>query len=163
MSADLKWNHHVDYILARARRILGVLRKLRSFLSVEASVTFCKSYIRLILEYADIVWSVLCKIQADRLERFQLRACWIILRLPQFAHTSHSHLLKILNLHTLSSRHSYRLAFLLYKISHCLAQKKKGKNTSLSWNNVHNLLHSGAHNHSTHPYSELLYISTIPF
>ena len=37
--------------------------KVRSFLSVEASVAFYKSYLRPILEYADIVWNGLCKIQ----------------------------------------------------------------------------------------------------
>ena len=47
-------------------------KKLRFFLSEEAWVASYKSYMRLILGYADIVRSGLCKIQADSLEHFHL-------------------------------------------------------------------------------------------
>ena len=100
-------------------------KKLRSVLSVAASVTPYKSYIRLILKYADIVLSGLCKTQADSLKHFRLHICQVILRLPLFLHTSHSYFLKTIHLHALSSRRSCHLALLSYKISHQLQRDPK--------------------------------------
>ena len=123
LSADLRWSCHIDFVLSRAARLLGVLKRLRSSLSMQASIAFYKLYIRPKLEYADVVWCGLSKHQADRLERFQLRIARIILNQPLYSHTSHSFLLTTLNLHTLSSRRSYHLALLSYKIKHNLAPK----------------------------------------
>ena len=88
----MKRDKHVDTVLSRARRLLGVLKKLSQRLSISALVSFYKAYIRPILEYADIVWSGLPEQQVDRLECFQLRLARIILRLPLYSHTSHSYL-----------------------------------------------------------------------
>lgn len=123
ISADLRWSHHISHILNKARRLLGVLKRLRSSLSQQGLLRFYKTYIRPILEYADIAWSGLPQCQADRLEHFQLRAARIILSKPLFSHTSHSHLLFLLNLPTLSSRRQYHLSILAFHIKNRTAPK----------------------------------------
>ena len=90
---------------------------------MQASIAFYKLYIRPKLEYADVVWCGLSKHQTDRLDRFQLRIARIILNQPLYSHISHSFRLTTLNLHTPSSRRSYYLALLSYKIKHNLAPK----------------------------------------
>ena len=92
-------------------------------LTVKASLYFYKTYIRPMIEYADVVCSYLPQSQVDRLERFQLKTARIILRLPLYSHVSHSHLLTSLNLPSLSSRRSYHLAILAYRIKKKTAAK----------------------------------------
>ena len=123
LSADLRWSCHIDFVLSRAVKSLEVLKRLRSSLSMQASIAFYKLYIRPGLEYADVVLCGLSKHQADCLERFQLRIARIILNQPLYSHISHTFLLTTLTLHTLSSRRSYPLALLSYKIKHHVAPK----------------------------------------
>ena len=85
--------------------------------------------IRLSLKYVAIAWNGLSKIQTDRLERFQLHVCRIILRLSLFSHTSHSYLLTTLNRLTLSSRCSYHLALLSYKNQPPHSSKRSGRHS----------------------------------
>ena len=111
LAANMKWDKHIDAVLSRARRLLGVLR-----LSSSASVNFYKAHLRPLLEYADIVLSNLPQQQIDQLECFQLCIARIILRLPLYSHTSHSYLLTTLNLPTLSSCRDLNLTILAFKL-----------------------------------------------
>ena len=65
LAENMKWDKHIGTVLSRARRLLGVLKKLSRYLSISVFVNFYKAYIRPIFEYADIVWSVLLQVQAD--------------------------------------------------------------------------------------------------
>ena len=42
ISADLRWSHHISHILNKARRLLGVLKRLRSSLSQQGLLRFTK-------------------------------------------------------------------------------------------------------------------------
>ena len=50
LAANMKWDKHIDTVLSRARRLLGVLKKLSHHLLISALVNFYKVYIRPILE-----------------------------------------------------------------------------------------------------------------
>ena len=115
-SADLRWTKHVDAIIMKTSRLLGVLRRIHRSLTRHALSTFYLIYIRPILEYADIAWSNLPTTQSDRLERTQRKAARIILGLSLYEPTSHSRLLSSLNWPTLSSRRKLHLAQLGYAL-----------------------------------------------
>ena len=55
LAANMKWDKDIDTVLSRARRLLGILKKLSRHPSISALVNFNKAYIRPTLEYADIV------------------------------------------------------------------------------------------------------------
>ena len=86
-AAHLPRTCHIDFILSCATKLLGVLKKLRSSLSVKALITFYQLYIQPILEYADVVWCGMSKLQADRSERFQLKIASITVSLTN--HSTH--------------------------------------------------------------------------
>ena len=117
ISSDLRWTAHVDSILAKASRLLGVLRRLRSSLSRDALCQFYIAYIRPILEYASIAWSNLTSTLATRLERLQRRAAKIILRRPLFCPSNHDEILAEIGWPTLSSRRTFHLAIFGYRLS----------------------------------------------
>lgn len=112
ISADLRWTAHVEYVLAKASRQLGVLRRLRSSLTRPALCLFYKVYTRPILEYASVSWCSLSATLCDRLERFQRRVAKIILRRPLFEHSDHDELLRKIGWSSLSSRRQLKLAVL---------------------------------------------------
>lgn len=112
ISADLRWTAQVEYVLAKASRQLGVLRRLRSSLTRPALCLFYKVYIRPILEYASISWCSLSATLSERLERFQRRVAKHILRRPMFESCDHDELLREIGWSSLSSRRQVKLAVL---------------------------------------------------
>lgn len=110
-TSDLKWTAHIDRVLAKAGRLLAVLRRL-SHLSSDAKSSFYLLYIRPQLEYADIAWSNLPQRQLDRLERFQRRAAKLVLGIPLFRPSPHGKLLADVGWPTIKSRRKLRLVLL---------------------------------------------------
>ena len=78
---DLKWQIQVDVMLKKANKRLFMLRSLKRFgFDQEELTVVYKSYVRPVIEYADVVWhSGLTYKQAGDLERIQRRACRTIL------------------------------------------------------------------------------------
>lgn len=77
----LTWEDHLNHLLSQAMPLLRSLTKLRRFqLSKNALVTYYRSHMRPILEYACPVWHPgLTKEQSNKLETIQKRALRIIL------------------------------------------------------------------------------------
>ena len=106
---DLKWQTQVDVMLKKANKRLFMLRSLKRFGFDQDKLTVVyKSYVRPIIEYADVVWhSGLTHKQAGDLEHIQRRACRTILG-RQF--TTYTESIKQCNLDRLSER----------RVDHCL-------------------------------------------
>ena len=106
---DLKWQTQVDVMLKKAYKRLFMLRALKRFGFDQDELTVVyKSYVRPVIEYADVVWhSGLTHKQACDLERIQRRACRTILG-SQF--TTYTESIKQCNLERLSER----------RVDHCL-------------------------------------------
>ena len=106
---DLKWQTQVDVMLKKANKRLFMLRALKRFGFDQDELTVVyKSYVRPVIEYADVVWhSGLTHKQAGDLERIQRRACRTILG-SQF--TTYTESIKQCNLERLSER----------RVDHCL-------------------------------------------
>jgi hypothetical protein len=80
VSADLRWDKHIDFIVSKSVSRLYFLKQLkRAGLSSSHLLHFYLTVIRPILEYASPLWHpTLTKSQAERLEAVQRRALKII-------------------------------------------------------------------------------------
>ena len=115
---NLKWDQHIQHVLTKSSRKLGMFLRFRSSLNADAMIYLFKAYIRPIIEYASISYSSLSSTLSDRLERFQRNAARICLRLPLFSPVNHSSLLHHAQLPTLSSRRKLKLALFAHSIHH---------------------------------------------
>ncbi|MEW8548105.1 MAG: reverse transcriptase family protein, partial [Candidatus Thiodiazotropha sp.] len=70
-SDNMKWNVHIESILDRASRMIGVMRKLKYVFSRRSLNQTYISFIRPVLEYASIVWDGCTVAQRDSLEKLQ--------------------------------------------------------------------------------------------
>ena len=76
---DLKWNSHIDYIIAKAAKRLYALRLLKhAGVNPHDILKVYISNVRSILEYAIQVWQDIPEYLSDRIERIQKRELKII-------------------------------------------------------------------------------------
>ena len=69
-----KWNAHIESILDRASRMIGIMRKLKYYKYVFSRCALNQTYIsfiRPVLEYASIVWDGCTVEQRNSLEKLQ--------------------------------------------------------------------------------------------
>ena len=85
--SDGKWKNHIDEIISKSSKMLGILRKLKMLLSRKCLNSMYLSFIRPILEYADIVWDGCTEIESNRLEGIQKEAARIVTGLTRSAKT----------------------------------------------------------------------------
>ena len=78
LSSDGKWENYIDDIITRCSKMLWVLRKLKMILSRKCLNSMYLSFIRPILEYADVVWDGCSEIQSKKLECIQTEAARIV-------------------------------------------------------------------------------------
>lgn len=76
MANDLRWNVYINVITQKTRKTLWYLQRNLRPTSTQVKLTDCKTNIRPILEYADVVWDPFTQnsiIQLGRVERKGLR------------------------------------------------------------------------------------------
>ena len=57
LNANLSWHSHVGNIAVKVGRRIGMLRRLRNNLTLNAPETVYKSFIRPLMEYGDSIWT----------------------------------------------------------------------------------------------------------
>ena len=77
-SQRLDWQSHIDYITQKAWSRMNLLRKLKFMLDRKSLEKTYFTFIRPILEYADIVWDNCTQQQSYLLEKIQLEASRIV-------------------------------------------------------------------------------------
>jgi len=117
LNHDLKWDHHIDQVAAKASRKLGFIRR-----NLRGAPAKCKklAYIALVrsgMEYASIIWDPHTKNNSSKLEKIQRSAVrWV--RSSYSRTASVTSMLAELKLEPLETRRRIqRLAF-MYKILH---------------------------------------------
>ena len=83
LKANLSWHSHVDNIAMKVGRRIGMLRRLRNNLTLNAAETVCESFIRPLMEYGDSIWTCCGEQNKGRLEILQKRAARVISRYPR--------------------------------------------------------------------------------
>ena len=109
----LSWNPHIDHVVSKANRMLGLIKRTCKGLDDPKTLrTLYCSLVRSNLEYCSVVWSPYTKRNIDKLERVQRRATRFILK----SDDSYDIRLKKLNLMSLEKRRSLADVTFLYKI-----------------------------------------------
>ena len=92
LSKNGNWNAHIESIIDKTSTKINLLRKFKYILDRKSLEIIYKTYIRPILEYADIVWGNTTEANDKALEDLQLAALRIITGLPRG--TSHYTILR---------------------------------------------------------------------
>ena len=111
---DLSWHEHLNNIKTKAWHRINVMRKLKFQLSRKSLQIIYFSFIRLLLEYADVVWDNCTQYEANELEKIQHEAARIVSGATKLV--SIDKLLKEVGWDTLSCRKKKHKQILFYKM-----------------------------------------------
>ena len=113
----LNFKQHAKVLIDKASKGIGVIRKLRYSIPRQALVTLYKSFIRSVLEYADVIYDQPSNGSfSDKLESVQYNAALAIT--GAIRGTSKDKLYKELGLEHLSARRWFKRLCLFHKIYH---------------------------------------------
>lgn len=115
----LSWNLHIDKVVAKANRMLGLIKRTcRDFDDRKTLRTLYRALVRSHLEYCSLIWSPYTKTNVEKLEKVQRRVTKFILK-TEDCYDSHLKKLNLLML-SLKKRRLLTDATLLYKVLHGL-------------------------------------------
>lgn len=123
LTQQLCWHRHVDYIIAKACRVLGMLRRNAKCFPLETRNLLYKTNIRPILEYACTIWDPWTVTDITKLERVQtLAARFVVQNYTRYFSASQTK--ENLGWNTLQNRRkTFRLKFL-----HSIYHNRSGLN-----------------------------------
>ena len=86
INQNMTWSDHIESLVSRANRRIGLLRRVKHLLPHHARITLYNTLILPILDYADIVWGDKDNITLmNMLQIVQNKAAKTILDLPMYA------------------------------------------------------------------------------
>ena len=119
ISADLRWNKHVDATRGAASATLGFLRRNLRISSQPVKTRAYQSYVRPKLEYASTVWDPHTKSNISKIEMVQRQSArWVLGRFHN--RSSVTDMLSLLDWRTLEMRRADSRLMRLYKMRHGL-------------------------------------------
>ena len=104
----LTFDEHITYIINKASKKLGVLRRAREYLNKSTKILLYKSLVLPHLDYCDLVYMCTKEENLQRLQQIQNCACRIILKADNYASTKTLH--SELQLPYLSQRRQIHMA-----------------------------------------------------
>ena len=116
LSNDCTWHDHLEYIKSKAWTRINVMRKLKFKLDRRSLQIIYFTFIRPILEYADVVWNNCTQYEVNELEKIQNEAARIVTGATKLV--SINSLMQETGLETLSNRRKKHKLFLFYKMQH---------------------------------------------
>ena len=78
LSSDCTWHDHLEYIKSKAWTRINVMRKLKFKLDRQSLQIIYFTFIRPILEYADVVWNNCTQYEVNDIEKIQIEAARIV-------------------------------------------------------------------------------------
>ena len=119
LSANLKWNKHIEIVCNKISKSIGILSKVRHLLPLHLTRMLYISLVEPYLNYCDIVWASADGSEIlDRILIIQKRFCRLITFSNYMTHSKPLFVrLYILPIYDLFK---YNLANYMYKIIHCL-------------------------------------------
>ncbi|MEW8548773.1 MAG: hypothetical protein AB2693_35180, partial [Candidatus Thiodiazotropha sp.] len=118
-SNDCSWHEHLEYIKAKAWSRINIMRRLKFKLDRRSLQTIYFSFIRPLLEYADVVWDNCTQYEVNDLEKIQNEAARIVSGATKLV--SINSLLLETGWETLSSRRKKHKLQLFYKMQNDLS------------------------------------------
>ena len=77
-SQDCSWHDHLELVKTKAWLRINIMRRLKFQLDRKSLQTIYISFIRFLLEYADVVWDNCTQQEANELEKIQNEAARIV-------------------------------------------------------------------------------------
>ncbi|MES9994358.1 MAG: reverse transcriptase family protein [Candidatus Thiodiazotropha sp.] len=160
-SNDCTWHDHLEYIKSKAWTRINVMRKLKFKLDRKSLQIIYFTFIRPILEYADVVWSNCTQYEINELEKIQNEAARIVSGATKLV--SINALIHECGWETLLNRRKKHKLLLFYKMQNSLSPNYLsslvpptiGNTTSYPLRNSSDLL-------TVHASSQLYYNSFLP-
>lgn len=78
LAKDGTWHEHIDFIISKAWQRVNVMRKLKFLIDRDSLNKIYTSFIRPVLEYADVVWDNCSQYELNAIEKIQLESARII-------------------------------------------------------------------------------------
>jgi hypothetical protein len=142
LSNDLTWNKHVNQVVAKSSKVLGLIKRNINISSPTIKATAYKALVRPILEYSATVWDPHTQKNIDKVEMVQRRAArWALNRYHNTS--SVTDMLQSLSWPILQLRRSEARLCMMYKMVHGLVATNIGLYT----------VPVTRHTRRTHPYS----------
>ena len=160
-SNNCTWHNHLELIKSKSWKGINIMRKLKFELDRKSLQTIYFSFIRPLLEYADVVWSNCTKYESNDLEKIQNEAARIVTGATKLV--SINSLLTETGWETLESRRKKHKLILFYKMQNglspdyliSLVPPTVGSTSSYPLRNASNL-------HTINAGSQLYYNSFLP-
>ena len=111
---DCSWHHHIDYVKEKAWSRVNAMRKLKFDFDRKSLETVYLTFIRPILEYADVVWDNCTQYEKNELDKIQNEAARIVTGTTKLV--SIRELYKEINWDTLDERRRKHKLALFYKM-----------------------------------------------
>ena len=118
-SQDCSWHDHLELVKTKAWLRINIMRRLKFQLDRKSLQTIYISFIRPLLEYADVVWDNCTQQEANELEKIQNEAARIVTGATKLA--SIQSLLSDTGWESLTSRREKHKLVLFYKMINSLA------------------------------------------
>ena len=80
LDESLSWNAHVNYLISKVGKRIGILGSTRRSISMHTAGIIYKSFILPVLDYCDTVWNCCGRTNADNIEKLQRRAARIFMQ-----------------------------------------------------------------------------------
>lgn len=119
LSEDLRWNSHISVILQKAWKRIAIMRSLKFILNRASLEKMYISFIRPILEYADVTWDNCPNYLQNAIEAVQNEAARIITGATKLCNINK--LLNDLKWETLTERRKQHKLVLFYKMVNGIA------------------------------------------
>ena len=119
MDVNLNWHHHIDVMRGKIAKRLGVLRRVRNYLTDDLTTQLYNAMVLPLFDYCDTIYGTTDQKALTKLQRLQNRGAKTILKVPM--DTSTQTVLTTLNWLPLNSRVTYHSHILMYKCLNGLA------------------------------------------
>ena len=114
ISSNLSWNKHIDVIVSKISKTVGLLSKVRHLLPNLGTRTLYMSLVEPYIGYCNIVWSQAnASVYLDKIFKIQKKYCRIITFSDFRAHSEP--LFKELNILNVYNMYKYQIALFMYK------------------------------------------------
>ena len=151
LTANMKWDQHIETILKSTSKIIGIMRKLKYNFTRKALNQIYLSYVRPILEYSCIVWNGCTTEQSNSVEKLQNEAARIVTGLTRSV--SLENLYRECGWESLQSRRSNQKLKFMYRATNDmvptyisnLIPPTVGNSSQYNLRNSHNVMTPAAH------------------
>ena len=138
ISEDMKFQKQLQTCVAKANKLLAMIRTAFTYLTKDIFLQLYKVYVRPILEYGQEIWSPYLHKDIDVLEKVQQRATKLIPELQDLPYDDRLHQLR---LYSLKARRERGDMITMYKIHHGLIDLDYDALFTRSSSNIHTRQH----------------------